>query len=250
VRYARSRPRVMAGGNTLQSAAFLLIPVIGLFFPAPLRAIDAQRLDIAIKSVESQGPPFLLGDILILSHEPDSGSARFVGARFAHESFAVLHPFVRNEYGVFVLGYPVPEGVGTIRYRIVVDGLWMSDPANPDTEPDSLGNPISLFRIEKEIPRSVINPAVLPDGAFLFLFRSKSGRRISISGDFNNWEPFIDYLSEIPGKPGWYSIRLRIKPGAHYYFFFSDGTRILDPFNPETATDPGGNEVSYFLLPS
>jgi hypothetical protein len=240
----------MARGNTVQIAALFLIPALGLFFPVPLRAIDAQRLDIAIKSVESGGPPFLIGDVLIFSHMPASGRARFVGARFAHESFAVLHPFVRNEYGIFVLGYPVPEGVGTIRYRIVVDGLWMSDPANPEAEPDSLGNPISLFRIDKEIPRSIINPAVLSDGELLFVFRAKPGQRISISGDFNDWEPSIDSLSEIPGKPGWFSIRLRIKPGAHYYFFFSNGMRILDPFNPETAVDPGGNEVSYFFLPS
>jgi hypothetical protein len=239
----------MPVGGRFPTALLLVIPAIAMFFPSPLSAVDAQRLDIAMKSVESAGPPFLVGDVLILSYMPDESQVRYVGARFAHESFAVLHSYVRNEYGVFVLGYHVPEGAGTVRYRIVVDGLWMDDPANPESELDALGNSISLFRIEKEIPRSIVNPELDADGGVIFMFRGRPGQRVSIFGDFNNWEPSIDFLTEIPGKPGYFSIRLRVRPGPHFYRFFSDGARIPDPFNPRAAVDPAGNEVSYFFLP-
>jgi hypothetical protein len=239
----------MVKKRLLSITVLLLVSAWTLFVPASLHAIDTQMLDIAIMSVEKAGPPVSVGDVLLFSYQPASGHVRYVGARFAHESYVVLHPYVRNESGIFVLGYRVPEGVEEIRYRIVVDGLWMNDPASP-AERDFLGNPISLYRIEKEIPRSIVNPTIEPDGGVRFVFQGKPGQRISISGDFNNWEPFIDFLSEIPDKPGFFSIRLRIKSGAHYYFFFSEGMRIMDPKNPEKAADPSGNEVSYFFLPT
>jgi hypothetical protein len=64
---------------------------------------------------------------------------RSVAVRFAHESYRVLHQFSRNEFGVFLLDYPVPPGVRDMRYRICVDGLWMSDPSNPRVQTDELG---------------------------------------------------------------------------------------------------------------
>ena len=68
-----------------------------------------------------------------------------------------------NERGVFVLDYPVPEGVREIHYRIVVDGLWMPDPANPVTEPDGAGALLSVYTLEKRTgaPRGRI-PARTP----------------------------------------------------------------------------------------
>lgn len=218
-------------------------------FPAPLCAVDAQRLEIALKSVERSAPPFLTGDVAILSYRPVFGRVRHVGARFMHESFAVLHSFSLNEYGVFVLACEIPEGIDALRYRMVVDGLWMDDPVNPEYEMDAMGNRISVFRIEKPPQRQIRNPAPAADGGLIFTFRGKAGQRVSIIGDFNNWESSLNLLSEVPGRPGYFSIRLRVMSGEHYYCFFTEGARVLDPFNPQTATGPAGTPVSYFSVP-
>ena len=217
-----------------------------IFCSGALFAADPITRDIAVKSVSSSQPPRMVDDILILSLKPDT-PALFVGARFAHEDWKVLHPYAMNGRGVFVLDYPVPEGVREIRYRIVVDGLWMADPANPRTEVDAAGVSFSLYTLEKDPVRTIVNPK--PDaGSYTFVFRGSPGRRVSLVGDFNNWDPFMDPLEET--SPGMYSISIRVLPGEHWYCFLSDGSRVLDRFNAQTGVDPDGGAVSYFVSPA
>jgi hypothetical protein len=207
----------------------------------------AQTLDIAVKTLTAAQAPRMVGDVLLLTLKPGVPT-RSVGVRFAHESWKVLHPYAVNDSGVFVMDYPVPEGVREIRYKIVVDGLWMADPTNPRVDTDAAGNEFSVFTLEKEPVRPILNPRRQTDGAVTFTFRGAPGKRVSIAGDFNHWDPFVDTLAET--APGTYLITLRVPKGDHWYFFFSDGRRILDMFNPETGIDPDGNAVSYFSLSS
>jgi hypothetical protein len=211
----------------------------------PLFAANPVNVDIAVKTMTSARAPYLVQDELILSYTPrQPHPVRFVGVRFAHESWKVLHPFSRNEHDVFVLDYPVPEGVRDIRYRIVVDGLWMADPVNPRVDTDEAGDEFSVFTLEREPQRPIVNPKVVGEGEITFTYHGRSGHRVALVGDFNNWDPFMDYLAE--ASPGVYTISLRVPPGPHYYAFFTDGRRVLDRFNSESAIDPDGLPVSYF----
>ncbi len=209
-------------------------------------AAEPLTLDLALNGLKEAQPPHLVDDSLILSYSPTRDPVRFVGARFDTESYRVLHVFSRNQYGIFVLDYEVPETVRVIRYRLVVDGLWVHDPSNPDAEMDAQGNLISFFTIEKEPERPIVNPRREPDGSVTFVFRGPPGQRVTIQGDFNNWDPFMDQLVET--EPGQYRITLRLLPGSHWYRFFSDGQRLLDRYNADTARDPDGEPVSYFEL--
>jgi hypothetical protein len=207
---------------------------------------NLQTLDIAVRSLAVAQAPAMVEDVLLLTLKPGTRT-RFVGVRFAHESWKVLHPYAVNDNGVFVLDYPVPDGVREIRYKIVVDGLWMADPTNPRVDTDAVGNEVSVFTLEKEPVRLIFNPRREIDGGITFVFREAPGKRVSIAGDFNYWDPFVDTLAET--TPGTYRITLRVPAGEHWYFFFSEGRRILDMFNPETGVDPDGSTVSYFSSP-
>jgi len=214
---------------------------------AAARAFAAQplTLDLSLNGLMEAQPPHLVDDVLILSYKPARGTdARFVGARFETEDYAVLHSFSRNRYGVFVLDFELPENVRQVRYRMVVDGQWLSDPTNLQAETDDQGNLISLFTVEKEPVRPVLNPRRDADGSVTFVFHGQPGRRVTIQGDFNNWDPFTSQLVET--TPGVYRITLRLLPGGHWYRFFTDGRRLLDTHNSDTARDPDGQPVSYF----
>lgn len=236
----RTRPKRVSLIRYLLLAG-LLAAAGRLFAASPL------DLDIAMKSLTEAQAPRMVDDVLILSYTPEH-PVRFVGVRFSHESWKVLHPYAVNEHGVFVFDCPVPEGIREIRYRIVVDGLWMADPANPRVDSDMSGDEFSVFTLDKEPYRPTVNPRREPDGEITFTFRGAPGRRVSIAGDFNNWDPFMDYLAE--KAPGTYTITFRMPAGRHWYFFFSDGQKIIDLANPETALDPDGNAVSSFALSS
>jgi hypothetical protein len=228
-------------------ACLLAGPALRLF------AADPVSLDVAIMRITEPRSPFMVGDELILTAMPEA--ARWVGARLdfvgvppgQQEHFTVLRPFARNEHGVFVLDIPVPEGVTRVRYRLVVDGLWMSDPNSQDQELDELGNTISVYTLEREPVRPVVNPKAEEGGRIGFVFKGDPGIRVSLAGDFNNWDPFVDYLRET--EPGVYRISLRVGRGPHFYYFFSEGRKILDQFNPDTGQDPDGNPVSFFRFP-
>ena len=232
----------LARGHILGCAIWVCL----LFSPGTAFAVNPQTLDIAVRSLAAAQAPRMVGDVLLLTLKPGTPT-RFVGARFAHESWKILHPYAVNENGVFVLDYPVPEGVREIRYKIVVDGLWIADPTNPAVETDALGNELSVFTLEKEPVRLILNPRREADGGITFVFRGAPGRRVSIAGDFNFWDPFIDIMAE--PSPGTYRITLRVPAGQHWYYFFTDGRQVLDRLNPETGVDPDGNTVSYFSSP-
>ena len=244
--YPRHNPAAPVRPKRIGLVKCLLLACL-LLGPAAAFAANPLALEIAVKSIDSSQPPRMVGDVLVLSYMP-TRPVQFVGARFEHEAWKVLHPYAVNGRGVFVLDYPVPEGVREIRYRIVVDGLWMPDPANPVTEADGAGASFSVYKLENEPVRTVVNPKPAPGGSLLFVFGGSPGRRVSIVGDFNNWDPFMDPMDEI--SPGSYSVTLRVPAGEHWYYFFSDGRRILDRYNAQTGRDPDGATVSYFAFPS
>jgi 1,4-alpha-glucan branching enzyme len=206
-------------------------------------AANPAALRIAVQSIAATQPPHMVEDTLLLSLKPDK-PARFVGVRFAHESWRILHPYERNENGVFVYNLPVPVGVREIRYRIVVDGLWMPDPANPRMDADQAGNMLSVFTLDKDPVRPIVNPRVESDGSVTFTYTGAPGGRVTLVGDFNNWDPFMESMEET--APGTYTITLRVPTGRHWYFFFTEGRRVLDPYNPQSGIDPDGVKVSYF----
>lgn len=50
-----------------------------------------------------------------------------------------------NGDGHWSLFYPLPPG--TYRYKFVVDGRWVPDPSNPDSEPDGFDGINSVVRV-------------------------------------------------------------------------------------------------------
>jgi len=199
-----------------------------------------------IVQIEQAGPPEVFGKNILLTYET-SKTIHFVGARFEHEKFGVLHPYVKNPNNIFILVLNVPEGVNIIKYRIVVDGLWSKDPFNPETEADIFGITLSLINIEFKIETPLINPAFLEEGIVKFTFKTNPGKNIYIAGDFNNWDPFFHKLTEY--DPGFYMITLRLYPGRHNYYFIVDGEKFLDPYNLTLMTNLEGYYVSSFVMP-
>lgn len=240
----------------------MLAAVSALFLGAAIRlpALDAHLQDLRVRSVEHAGPPQLLGQQVLLSFESERVTS-FVGARFAHEDFQVLHTYVkvprtlpatqgqaaRSFPPVFVLLLDVPPEVDALRYRIVVDGQWTADPFNQEYVEEAPGERFSVFRLTGRAAPPLVNPTILADGSVRFSFRTRPGRYLYIAGEFNHWNPYWDRLEEI--RPGEYTITLRLPAGRHYYRFALDGERLLDPYNPETARDAEGFRVSTFDLP-
>jgi hypothetical protein len=212
----------------------------------PVFAMDSHLLEVRIRGIERAAAPQYLDRQVLLSYRSDR-PVRLVGARFAHEDYRVFHTYFRNENEVFLLLIDVPEEVEELRYRMVVDGLWINDPFNPQVEEDAFGRMFSVFNLRDRPPRAVISPEIRREGSVTFTFQSLPDRAVFVAGDFNNWDPFWHRLEEI--SPGEYRLTVPMLPGRHFYYFVVNGRRVLDPINEDTARDFEGFQVSTFVLP-
>ncbi|MBN2051573.1 MAG: hypothetical protein JW760_14065 [Spirochaetales bacterium] len=226
----------------------LLLLFLGIFPAAGNDETVSTRLHFTF--IEAKGPrsPFVLDGHVIFTYQQDE-PARYVAASFEHENFTVKHPFERYtpEGGkeVFLLAFPIPPAADTLVYRIIVDGLWMSDPANRDYILDVNGIPLSRYRIP---PREVTKSYPVIEGSEVtFVFTGQRNQRITVAGTFNRWDPFMYPLEET--SPGRYEKTLRLAPGDHVYHFIVNGAGYADPRNPEYRFDVDGNRFSLFTIP-
>jgi hypothetical protein len=222
--------------------------VIFLWFFASLNlfAVDGTSLYLYIQEIERAGPPQVYSDSVIFTYQ-SSTPVYYVGARFEHENYSMLHKFSRNAKDLFVLVIPVPDNITRLKYRIVVDGLWMEDPFNNNAEEDELGISYSLVMLPKKHKIYITSPEILQKGMVKFTLKAEPASQVFIAGDFNNWDPFINALEE--ESPGLYTVTLKLYPGRHYYYFLVNSIRTIDPYNTQVFTDMDGLAVSGFTLP-
>jgi hypothetical protein len=195
-----------------------------------------------------------------------SSSYRRVGVAFAHEGFKKVYWFkklmVSNENaspwinekppkdlyvdsGILFYVFTIPEDLTVeLEYRLIIDGLWVQDPLNPQARRDGASgiarSVVALPRIKR--PDS---PNRGPEGTLNFTFYAESGETVTVAGTFNNWDPFMYELREV--SPGRYALSLPLPPGTYQYTFFYRGERRLDPNNPRrvyTREGKAANEAA------
>ena len=112
-------------------------------------------------------------------------------------------------------------------YKYIVDGRWMTDPANKEKEGDSQGNINSVFF----------------NYNYSFTFRGDSdAKNVYVSGSFNDWR---ENELKMHKEKGIWKLDLYLEEGSHSYKFVVDGKWMLDPANSVVRSDGQGNQNSY-----
>lgn len=104
-------------------------------------------------------------------------------------------------------------GPGNYEYKFIVDGKWMTDPANPNTTGSG------------ETQNSFL--ALKPNHVFT-LDKYMDAKKVGIAGSFNDWNPDNFLMVKKDGR--WF-FAIHLKPGKYTYKFNVDGKWILDPGN-------------------
>jgi hypothetical protein len=224
------------------------IILILLFFTLklPFAWCESVELYLHLQDIEHARLPEVYGGYLVFSYEAQ-GHAYIVAARFSHENYTILHNFRKNDNNIFVLAIPAPPESTLIKYRFMVDGVWTHDPANPTSEKDAVGNVLSLLSFEKTDDTPVESPRLLENGFVEFSLRANSGSFVTIAGDFNAYDPFSHRLKET--ATGLYSVRVKLIPGNHYYYFVVDGLPLVDPRNERMVVDGDRHRLSVVTIP-
>ncbi|MBN1241933.1 MAG: hypothetical protein JXA15_04410 [Spirochaetales bacterium] len=215
--------------------------------------VESLSLHLLLASIDSGRAPLVDEDHLVFSV---SGPYRFVGIAFAHEDWRSVHMFERNRQGVFVFACPLPvEGrgvrAGPIGYRLVVDGAWIPDPANPVRARDAATGVMVSFVDVPWLSSARLGYWDLldPDSRTAhFRFSGEAAQRVTVAGTFNGWDPFVHELIET--APGIYELDLVLPPGEHRYVFWYRGERMPDDLNPVRLYDAEGYPVSILSVAS
>ena len=242
--------------------ALLLVPAAGFSQAVDMESIDSPEVIDRLLSLSGPGEPQVINDMVIFTA---SSGLRRVGVAFADEGFSRVYWFrqllVRRdiqEYptdernpspyrdsGIVFHVHKVPEGATEVEYRLIINGLWTTDPANPSSRRDSVSG-LSWSTLSLP-PREVIpSPLKGPPGGLSFSFRGPPGETVSVAGTFNGWDPFMYELRE--GPPGNYTLHLPLPPGRYQYVFFHRGQRFLDPYNPNRVYARDGSTASEIVV--
>ena len=72
--------------------------------------------------------------------------------------------------------------------------------------------------------------------------------RVVVVGDFNNWDPAATPLRS-SGRPGVWTVELRLKPGRYHYTFLLDGREwVRDPSEPPAPESDFGAPTSVLTV--
>lgn len=208
------------------------------------------ELDSLLHNIDKPCAPVITEDYIIFTSEPNY---RFVGIAFDFENFQTVHPFqiltqkdddenVSRKHMFYC--YKRQHKFTTIKYRLVFDGLWTTDPLNPDKEYDENMN---LYFSKVEDPGSVrIFTAATKNDTVRFIYKGKTGQTIHLAGTFTNWDPWIYELKET--APGFYELELPLTTGKYYYNYYIGLTPILDETNPEKIYTLDGRSASVITV--
>jgi len=244
----------------------ILTLIFASFSQAPVWADDWETYDVLnrLLTMKTPGSPVIYEDFVIFTAD---SSLRRLGIAFSHENFANTYWFkklvVPNDFnapipagqklpdpykdsGIQFYIYKVPQQIKNLEYRLVVNGLWTTDPSNPRFKRDPVSG-LNLSVIQMPDRPQKPNPfETLPDGV-TFTFKGTSGENVTIAGTFNGWDPFMYELRET--APGVYTITLPLASGSYQYVFFCKGLRIVDSLNPRRIYTRDGKAASVIDVP-
>jgi len=240
--------------------------IFASFSQTALWAEDWENYEVLdrLLKIKTPGSPVICEDFVIFTAD---SSIRRIGVAFSHEDFANTYWFkklvVPNDFnapiptgqklpdpykdsGVQFYIYKFPEHLKELEYRLVVNGLWSTDPSNPQVRRDPVTG-LNLSVLQTPLRPSKPNPfETLPEGV-TFTFKSAPGEIVTIAGSFNNWDPFMYELRETAA--GVYTITLPLASGSYQYVFFCRGQRIVDTFNPKRTYAKDGKAASVIDVP-
>ncbi len=88
-----------------------------------------------------------------------------------------------------------------------------------------------------------------PPGGVPFALEAPEASRVSVVGDFNNWDPLATPLRRTTATGRWEAI-LPLPPGRYQFTFVVDGTRwVADPALPHAIGEDFDQPTSVITIP-
>lgn len=219
-------------------------------FAATTEKYRPYELDTILRSIKAPTAPVITEDYIIFTADP---SNRYVGIAFDFEDYQIIHPYKlqcstdedgnKTPQHLFYC-YERTHKISEIKYRIVIDGLWTTDPTNPVKEYD---DDVNLYFSKVSDALGVRqNTEVTEQNTVHFVYKGESGQTVRIAGTFCNWDPWIYKMKET--KPGFYELEIPLADGKYFYNYYVGLSPMLDTTNPQRTYLKNGRSVSVIQV--
>ena len=208
------------------------------------------ELDTLLHEIDEPQGPVITDEYIIFTCD---SKYRYAGIAFDFENYTEVHPFQvlthidendeKSRKFLFYV-YKRQHKFTTLKYRLILDGLWTADPLNPVAEYD---DSVNLYFSKVEDPGSVrVYTAETDDDSVHFIYKGEPNQTIHLSGTFTNWDPWIYELEET--SPGFYELKLPLTSGEYYYNYYIGLTPVLDNTNPKKIYTADGRSASVISV--
>ena len=235
-----------------------LVAALCVAIPSWGGQIEQTQYTKLVSRISRVQGPIVDGKYVIFTAE---GSARFTGIAFDFESYRTIHPFQRivrrDQYGnpekddagkpsEIILFYiaEIPPETREIRYRMVVNGLWSTDPLNASVAYDyDNGMDVSVLPVAYY---EVFKTSNVSKGEVRFACEAEPGNVVTLAGSFNNWDPFMYEMTEV--RPGRYELTLPLPRGTWNYAYFMGTDQLPDTTNHNRVYTKDGRVASVVTI--
>ncbi|MBR1720955.1 MAG: isoamylase [Treponema sp.] len=228
---------------------------VSLFSPSVFAAEktinpDTYEYDLTLTEISGVREPYTSNNFVVFTAPVMANS---IGISFDFEEFRKIHYYqlkknygyegdVTSSYYFYIL--EIPKKISRICYRIVIDGLWTTDPNNKNVIYNEKEN-YSLSYVD--LPKAEIEiTEKLDNGMTHFVCHAETGKVIRLGGTFTNWDSWIYEMKET--APGKYEIDLPLHPGTYYYSYYNGIRAFLDETNPNRGYSTDGRIVSSITI--
>ena len=211
---------------------------------------DLYEYNNLVLSLSKPGKPIITDKYIIFTAE---SGPRFVGISFDFENYSTIHSFeirktrdVENNVTRSIIFYLLerPRNLTEVSYRLIIDGLWTSDPLNPEKQYDyKTGITLSKIYLQNTIPEVT---GYQEESVVKFIYKGEPGQNVRLGGNFTNWDSWIYTLEET--KPGFYELSIPLPTGIYYYNYYLGMNSFVDKTNPNRAYTPEGRTASVIKV--
>lgn len=220
-----------------------------LFAQTDAQFADNYTYEKIVVTISGTSAPYVEKGFVVFTADK---KYRNVGIAFDFEKYSKVHPFqIKHKRdlddkiidSVFFYAHKLPQHTEKISYRLVIDGLWTSDPLNPNTHYDEeTGVKISHI----DITETLSSETEVNGTSVRFVYQGEPNQSVKLTGTFTKWDPWIYELTET--RPGFYELVLPLTVGTHYYNYMIGMTHVLDTTNPEKAYTAEGKRASVITI--
>ena len=224
--------------------------VTGAFAKKTQLMPDNFEYDLLVSTIDSLSSPYVKGNQAIFTADKN---ARHVGIAFDFENYRIIHSFQKRTIqdfdfktvdALYFYILDLPKDVQEINYRLVVDGLWTTDPLNSQTTyNEQEGIVLSYLDASREIPPATEQ---LDNNVVHFVYKGSRGQQIRIGGNFTNWDSWIYTRNEV--QPGLYTLDLPLPPGRYEYAYYNGMSTLPDVTNPTRCYTTDGRIASLLIV--